>query len=71
MLQYRMKVFAQTYGLFLYDFVGSHEESWQHFSGIRGRPIRGYYGLGNWQGDQLNYRLSLINHMINKIEGIV
>ncbi len=54
--------------------------NWHLDSGYSGFPIPGghdfYLDTKNihrnlWQGDQLNYRLSLINHMINKIEGIV
>jgi len=68
------KFFANSeIGSEAYELCADISPSWQYFSGSEICPIpkRKLAETHKWQGGQLNYRLSLINHMINKIEGIV
>lgn len=49
-------------------------EDWEDYSGDRRYPVLGLEAfMGNenlWTGEQLTLRLSLINHMINKLENV-
>lgn len=52
----------------------THFTDWPQSSGCEIYPIGGEkeFDSGDlWTGESLNKRLSLINHVINKIEGIV
>lgn len=54
--------------------IMEHSQSWPQTSGFISYPIGGdkEFNKGElWTGESLNKRLSLINHIINEIEGIV
>lgn len=53
-------------------FVMSNSPSWQYYSSARPKsmPIPPSFNCGYWQGGQLDLRLSLINHMINRLENV-
>ena len=49
-----------------YDFVRDNCEDWEHFSCDTSYPIEGYDDGHLWEGEQLELRLSLIDHLIAK-----
>lgn len=49
------------------DFVADNCEDWEHFSGDVDYPIEGYNDdCDLWEGEQLELRLSLLDHLITK-----
>lgn len=55
-----------------YDFICANCKDWEDYSGDGSYPIKGSVGkfyLENlWEGEQLQLRISLINHLINKCD---
>lgn len=49
-----------------YDFVGVNCSDWDFFSGCYLNPINNYLDKPLWEGEQLELRLSLIDHLITK-----
>lgn len=49
-----------------YDFVAVSCSDWEFFSGCYLNPIDGYVDKPLWEGEQLELRLSLLDHLINK-----
>lgn len=57
-------------GSLSYDFVGDNCEDWEHFSGEIDYPIKDYCAGNLWEGEQLELRLSLLNHLITKAKSL-
>lgn len=51
-----------------YDIVGDLADGWEHHSGLKHQPIAGYGWQNNWEGEQLELRLSLIDHILKRLE---
>lgn len=51
-----------------YDFVENNCSDWKHYSGIKVLPIVGFRRSKNWQGEQLELRQSLAQHLLTKLE---
>lgn len=51
-----------------YDIVEDLADGWEHHSGIKHQPIAGYGWYNNWEGEQLELRLSLIDHILKRLE---
>ena len=49
-----------------YFFVEDNCSDWEFFSGDNSVPIKGYDEGNLWEGEQLELRLSLIDHLIDK-----
>lgn len=52
-------------------FVASNSDDWEFYSGCTAYPVvepYRYYGGCYWVGEQLELRLSLIDHLIKKCE---
>lgn len=49
-----------------YDFVVYNCRDWEHFSGNAAFPVKYNHKDGLWEGEQLELRLSLIDHLIAK-----
>lgn len=49
-----------------YDFVEDNCSDWEFFSGCTLVPIVGYDEDHLWEGEQLELRLSLLDHLITK-----
>jgi hypothetical protein len=52
-----------------YRFVRLNCKDWEHFSGDDSLPVPHEPGVPLWEGTQLEYRLSLVAHLIHKIDG--
>lgn len=56
-----------------YDELSELDElfsGWSRGTGWLGQPIP-YHELWKWEGEQLELRLSLLSHMISKLEAII
>lgn len=55
-----------------YDIVEENSSDWEFYSGISCYPVPEEIGTRDsapkWEGEQLEYRVSLINHIISKLE---
>lgn len=52
-----------------YVLVNNISPTWKEYSGEVGRPIKGYFLSKNlWEGEQLELRLSLIDHILKFLE---
>lgn len=61
--------YTEDCGVCAYAFVGENSSDWEHFSGKQYDPVGGYYSIPFlWEGEQLQLRISLIHHLINKCE---
>lgn len=64
--------YTEDYGVCAYDFISANCKDWENYSGDSSYPIKGSVGkfyLENlWEGEQLQLRISLIHHLINKCE---
>lgn len=58
-----------------FQFILNCVEDWPRFSGICSYPIKGgslaYDVLDKWEGEQLEERLGLIDHLLTKIEQLL
>ena len=50
-----------------YDFVRNNCSDWEFFSGLFEYPVELSDGCDLWEGEQLELRLSLIDHLITKV----
>jgi hypothetical protein len=51
-----------------YDIVEKNSLDWEFYSGINCYPVPEEDSKNKWEGKQLEYRVSLINHIISKLE---
>tara|TARA_R110000796_G_scaffold150666_2_gene267344 strand:- start:15 stop:356 length:342 start_codon:yes stop_codon:yes gene_type:complete len=51
-----------------YDIVEENSSDWEFCSGIEHYPVPEVGSKDKWKGKQLEYRVSLINHIISKLE---
>lgn len=55
-----------SYDIRAYKFVSNNSEDWEHYSGVYGYPVKLPNDCKYWEGEQLELRLSLIDHLIAK-----
>ncbi|MEG2707276.1 MAG: hypothetical protein RR959_08025 [Erysipelotrichaceae bacterium] len=56
--------------MYEYDFVEEASLGWVGHSGRRVYPIKDDHNLYCWEGENLEQRLSLLDHLINVVEGM-
>lgn len=50
----------------VYEFVSNNSEDWEHHSGVYEYPVKLSNNCDLWEGEQLELRLSLLDHLIAK-----
>lgn len=64
---YNLAVITEESGL-SYDFVRNNCYDWEFFSGLFEYPVELSNDCDLWEGEQLELRLSLIDHLITKAQ---
>ena len=52
----------------VYEYVANNSEDWEHYSGVYEYPVKLCNDCGLWEGEQLELRLSLLDHLIAKAQ---
>ncbi|MEG2706901.1 MAG: hypothetical protein RR959_06130 [Erysipelotrichaceae bacterium] len=56
--------------MYEYAFVEKASLGWVGHSGRKFYPVKDNYNLGCWEGENLEQRLSLLEHLIGVVEGM-